>query len=504
MFQPIMPDLPIAFGNEEETMMQIGRVGALYKSYTEPVSFVKSFNEYLPENLKFVPNFGKYFLENGAAIYNGGSLGTQPVNLERVTPECSTPVELSTYIQANEDLLVKMLSNYVAKSSRASKPLTARVQRRVVDSNQNSRGCHDSVEARNLSFIHALNYNKSHQILLTAHLATRSFMTGAGYAGPHGLRFAQKVEHLEKFNSYGYVNSVFRTIKDADTGTRVEIRCNDINVSPWAIQQRIGTAALFLTMMQTPLLGEMREAVPMNYEDKVQWQKRFRVANTALMTFEGELQPTKNVMAAIDFQDQMYHLMGSALGKYIDIPDTYKDIINEGSQYCHDFKSVLNGRRELSYLSNRSDLAAKFSRISKSMKTGIDDGFHRSSNDLLSRYWDLKYDLIEIAPGADHKPKVEYGYGYVQRNKKKFEGSIDQNIIETALYRPPSTTRAFVRGNLIRESLVNTCDWRKIEIRSQDASLDELDGLQIELKDVILSKKLHRNQVAAYARQNVM
>ncbi len=200
----------------------------------------------------------------------------------------------------------------------------------------------------------------------------------------------------------------------------------------------------------------------------------------------------------------MYHLMGSALDKYIDIPDVYKAVITEGSQYCHDFKSVLNGRRDLSYLSNRSDLAAKFSRISTSMQNGIDDGINRRSNDLLSRYWDLKYDLIEIHPGANNKPEIAYGYGYLHRDKKRFDGSIDQNIIETALYRPPSTTRAFVRGNLIRQSLVNTCDWQKVEIRSQDASLDELDGIQVQLKDVILSKKLNRSQIAAYVRQNVM
>ncbi|MGB3946312.1 MAG: hypothetical protein WBK76_05780, partial [Candidatus Saccharimonadales bacterium] len=93
MSAPKHPELfPIAVGNEEESMLQIGPNP---QNMLDPIGFVSHFGDYLPAGIKKTEGARK-FLQNGGLIYDGYASddGVESlesgVNLERATPECST------------------------------------------------------------------------------------------------------------------------------------------------------------------------------------------------------------------------------------------------------------------------------------------------------------------------------------------------------------------------------------------------------------------------------
>lgn len=491
--------LPIAYGNEEETMMLAGAPDAPYSSFTEPITFVQNYSKYIPKDIKVGPDSYQSFLQNGGVVYNGGVSGS--ANLERATPECSTPDEIATAIQANEQLLVQMGSDYVQKQAKESLPTELRLQRRVIDTEGNGRACHDNFEIRNLSWLENFQHSPAELVLMT-HLGTRSFMTGAGYVRPSSVHFGQKIQHTHQVNSYGYENSAYRTTDDSDTGARLEIRCSDINISPWAIRQRIGTSALLLTALQTPIANDLVSRVPDDFAEPTHWLARFRDYNMAPINLDGQLKPTRKMMAAIDFQEGMYSIIGESLKQYVDITPEYDSIIKEGVQYCHDMRQVLKGSQDLDYLKDRSDIAVKFKKIATHLRRDREMGMDRTPTDFVSQYWDLKYDHIRIAPGTQGKPRVEYGYGYRYRDSGGFKSTLDEKDVENALYQPPTTTRAFVRGTLIRKNLVSEGDWAYIKLwaGSDDIENNELNGETLNLSQVVISGLSKTTDVMRYVK----
>lgn len=479
------PSFPIGIGNEEETMMLAGPVGSDYSAYKEPFGLVRNLEQYLPQDLKSGFDGGRRFLQAGNLVYNGGT--TDSANLERATPECSKPSEFAAAVHANEKLLIEMASNFVQDSVVREEPTNIRIQRRVVDIRGNSRGCHDNFEVKNKAWLDIVEGGLAERLLM-AHLATRSFITGAGYATTNGLRFGQKIEHTAAANSYGFYNSAYRTTNENDTGSRLEIRCNDINISPWAVQVRIGTSALLLSLAQTPLATVLEQSLPDACRSNELYVSNLQRFNKAPMDNDGQLQPSKNLYRALDFQQSMYDLMADSLGDYIEIPEEYQDILYEAQGYCDDYRNVLKGKEQLEKLSNRSDMAAKFSKIAASIRSGRESGLSRTANDVTSQYWDMKYDAIEISPNeGQKKPHVMYGYGYKLRERQQFRKSLSKEVIENAYYNPPKTTRAFVRGTLIRTSDVSECNWSYINISARGSSMPELAGRTIRLPEVVIN-----------------
>jgi len=475
---------PIAYGCEEETMMMVGMPGQAYSEYTEPYIFGSNFAKYIPTSLKTAPENARRYLQSGGIVYNGG-VGKTPI-IERATPECSTPAEFAAASQASERLVVEMGSKYVEESAENNIPVKLRIQRRVADAEGNTRACHDSFEVRDKNWMDRFVDNGSERLLL-AHLATRSCITGAGFVRPYGLRFAQKVATIQKLNAYGFSNSAYRTTSESNTGSRIEIRCNDINVSPWATQVRIGTSALYLTMLQTPLAEVVEKLLPdpcRADEDMVLNLKRF---NTANMDEEGQLQPSGLLYEALDFQQNIYDLMRESLGDYVELSQDYKNILNEALTYCDDFRAVLRGEKDLKVLRDRSDIGAKFSKIAASIQASRDMGIARTPHDLISQAWDLRYDLIEIQPGLGNKARVEYGYGFRHRDRGGFNLAVPPDEAERAFYEPPKTTRAFVRGTLIRKEMLEACEWASVTMSTPGESQRRAVKNKIQLHQVVIN-----------------
>lgn len=488
---------PIAFGSEEETMMMSGKPDDWYGQYEEPKAFVSNFSDYLPKGIRTAPEGYRLYLQNGQLMYSTGVGGTI---LERATPECSTTAEYVTSVQASEQLLVKMGMNYVRERAIIGDPVALRVQRRVADAAGHTRACHDNFELRNPSWLSGFQRNGAEQLLM-GHLATRSFITGAGYVTPNGLRFAQKAEHTRSLSNYGFVNSAYRTTAELNTGPRIEIRCNDINISPWATRVRIGTSALYLTALQTPLGDGFWKFLPQMCKDRTGLVENLQLFNKAHMDNDGRLKSSKNLIKAVDFQQHIYNTMAESLDTYVDISDEYRELLEEGIQYCDDFRSVLKGETELEDLRDRSDVGAKFSKIAASVSKGREDGYSRSAHDLISMAWDMRYDLIEIKPGLKGQPRVEFGYGYRFRDNNGFKGTTPQADIDRAEYYPPETTRAFLRGNLIRKGYAAACNWASVKIQSEFGELDELNKKRVGLgTKVVLDALMKSDDIINYVK----
>jgi hypothetical protein len=474
---------PIAYGNEEETMLQVGPEGASYKEYAEATEFMASFEEYIPKELKHVPEMKRRHMQNGGVVYHGGGGGA---NLERTTPECSTPTEYANAVQANEQLLVAMVGNYIRDKYRQNEPTVARIQRRTMDSYSNGRASHDSLEIRRPSLLREGERYRTTKTLMLAHIATRSFMTGAGYLSNYSAYYGAKLSNLHIMESYGYSNSAFRVNETNDTGYRWEIRCNDVNLSPWALKVRSAGSAVLFAAAQTELGRDLLAVVPSSLRDEDNFLHVTTLFNRMKLNEEGQLLPQANDVIKSNFQEQIFTILAERFGKYADVDDEYRMLMEEIIQYCQDYRKVLRGEADWKLLMDRSDVAAKFSKIAASLQRSRDIGEDRSITDAKSRGWDLRYDHIEISPGVRGAPRVEYGYGYKLRDKGHFRQKLDDVAVERALYRPPTTTRAHIRGELIRRGLVADCHYSSVKFRGDKKLPSHLANTSFWLGGVVL------------------
>lgn len=490
MGEPKHPELfPIAYGNEEETMMMAGAVGASTKNFHPAYTFLGGFAYNLPTGVKTVSNEAQVYTQAGGLFYRTGRGGSL---FEGATPECSTPEEIAVAIQARERTMVHAVGQHITKSYKNDEAQEVRIQRRTVDGIGNSAASHDSFEMRRPSWM--VRYfgsdartNSAIRLALLSHASTRSFMTGAGYVNDKGMFFAQKPQTLTHLEGYGYFSSVYRVTGAEDTGARFELRCNDDNISPWSIETRVGGTALVLTALQTELVGGISSRIPRmirgNHNQKLM---AFRLFNVAHLDGQGRLWANRFTHEAVDFQEWQFTLIGKHLSKYVELGGDYMEIVEEAIQYCHDFRKVAAGEAELSLLADRSDNAVKFQAVTRSVRRDREVGMMRSTNDVKAQMKDMRYDVIRISPGLGGAPRTEYGYGYKWRDSGRFRKTPSEKAVERAMYYPPTSTRAHVRGNLIRRGKIGTTTWSSVRVATNAEGLEPLRGQKVALPSVVL------------------
>lgn len=485
--------IPLAYGNEEETglMVRFGSEGP----FMQPTHLAESLSDYLPPQLPRWSNSMHSFLGNGGLIYPGGTIPEKDENgfvsheashkakydnIERATPECATPTELAVYVQAHEQLMIEIAKNYVQDwSELGEEEVRIRIQRRVVDSAHSRKGCHDNFAVPSAEWV-----MRDNQIAapLMGFIATRSFMTGAGLIRQDMPRFAQKIDGLADVNGYGYAGYMYR-VESQFGDERLEIRSNDINISPWAIRARIGGVALMLAALQTPLKDSISDKF-----DYVRPMRTAKVSNFAEFTPDGQLIKTFDLSHALDVQEYMADIFIDKLPRKVDIPPEYAAIARELKEYCIDFRAVLAGHLPLEFLADRSDFAAKFSQIIANRQA---DGKPLTS--IESMRDDMLYDYIGVASINGSNPRVRFGEGYKLRSSGAFKDTPRERDVQNAVYQPPKTTRAKMRAELIRTQKVIDVSWQKVELDSSTSyteislgpvnatTLSEIDKHAVEL-----------------------
>lgn len=457
---------PVAYGNEEET----GMMDNLQSFYDEPYKLSEDLLQYIPNDLLGC----KDFLTNGFKLYAGGSADSaMATNIERATPECATPQELVTYIRASELLIQKVVENFVtAESGYDESTINSRIHRRVVDSAGNRKGCHDNFGI----------YAKDHdsflldtKLSLTNHLATRSFVTGAGHVKSKELRYAQKINGLSGVVGYGYTGTMMRMDQENnDKTSRLEIRCNDINISDWATLIRIGSTALVLAINNTPLADQLKTDFS---ERPIDLAKRH---NQLHLYKDLRIEKNKIDFSAVDYQQKIAELALDKLQLYIDeLPLEYFEIAKELYEYCEDFKTVAEQKATIELLADRADWAAKFVILNRHVQEDEKYGIKRRVCDIEGQAIDLRYDYISVTGSNGELQPTIHGLGYKLRNRNFFKKTIPQNNVLKALKQAPTTTRAHLRANLLQQYEAEFCDWNVVTLNS---------GERVELYDVRQTK----------------
>lgn len=454
---------PIAFGNEAERDMKV-RVG---KEVLESKRIIGTIldgsvpNEYIGHG---------EFLNNAFRLYNAGnSTGL----IEVATPECSTPVQLRRYIRAGDHLLHLILSQYAVKMSLKGASTKVRAQNRVIDDHNHTRGCHDNFGYKPSEFVRDQYSNLPGSVL--RYLGTRHFISGAGLNSPvDGLRYAQKIDGLTEVKGYGYKNTMYR-IDQGFGSPRIEIRCNDINISDWATKMRIGSTAIMLALAQTPLADQLFNG---DSEDDDRVIAQAQDANGLNLTADGTIKPSAADYASVDYQQLLFELALNELSRFTDVPDEYLDYALQGYEYCEDFRKVLGGNATIELLADRADWAAKFHATLRKIQKDSERGADRHIHDKTSRDQDLLYDITLLHAEGGKIVSARQGLGYRLRETGHMGDFVSQDEIESALNQAPQTTRARLRAHVLSRYVIQKCDWHYVEAM--------VEGIKhrIELSDV--------------------
>ena len=454
---------PVAYGNEEETGMMDDISGKM----DEPYELAGNLERYVPKELQTaVEGTSLLFLKNGSKIYPGGAAHcSDTTNIERATAECSTPSQLALAVHASELLMVRTVKNYlecVSGEQMSDTRVTARVQRRVVDGQGNRKGCHDNFGIDTGMSLHADGLPPT----FLAHVASRSLITGAGHVTNDGITFAQKIDGLESVARYGYVGSMFRVIQPDGTAPlhgstrRLEVRCNDINISQWAIRMRLGGVALALAVAKTPAAKGLFET---SYAEVINWAVRM---NELRLNPDGTIRASKTLHKALDAQRKIADHGLQYLYRYTDeIPEEMEWTALETLSFCQDFKKVLTNEATIELLADRADWAAKLTHILKRLDRDKNAGKTRELTDVYSRAADLQYDYIGLSAVGGVLDTEVYGLGYRLRDKGHFRAHTKIADVEKLYHRAPTTTRAYLRGEILRHYPIVRCDWGEVVVR---------------------------------------
>ena len=435
---------PIAYGTEEEKGIMTDAGLAM----DEPYDLVSRLYDFLPDQVR-----GRgAFLSNGFRVYPGGASGAgAPTNLEIATPECSTPTELVRWSRANDLLLRTIVDRYVSEvSEELGRPVSARTHRRVVDSENHRKACHDN---------YGTTLNDHTACRLEDHLASRSIVTGAGLVGKGQFELGQKIGGLTRVRGYGYLWSMYR-IAEVHGSSRFEVRCSDVNISDWATLQRIGGVALVFAIRGSELSRKLK---PMKvHRDPI---NRAKQLNTLPLTPDGDTKFNPEHMQAVDFQQRLAELAMQLV--QLDLSDQAQEyfmIADELYRYCDDLRSVIDGSQDVEILADRADWAAKLAIIRRGIARGSDYGVIRHALDIKAMAADLRYDQYTVR-GADGAviERVE-GTGYKLRNRKLLANKVTDIQAQNAVYTAPKTTRAHLRATLLRDYFVSTADWNRIAL----------------------------------------
>lgn len=458
---------PTAFGNETENGMMDNVSGAFDEPYI--LAELIAGGMMLPKGLVIIGRF----MSNGFKLYPGGSHQTpEPTNIEVATPECATPTQLATYARAGSVLLSRTIENFAIESSNAIGSYAARVQHRVVDSAGSRKGCHDNYGIDEQTPFGSMLKNTPAMSIprgITEHLVSIPIATGAGLIGNDELFYSQKMGGLEETYGYGFKGTMYR-LDTADGTLRLETRCNDVNISDWAIRMRVGSTALVLALCHTPLHDELlgETYFPTNENEII---ARAKQTNRLNLTRDGTITGNPLTTAAVNFEQKVAELVMDKLPSYIDeLPDEYFRIAHDLYEYCDDFRKVTEGKATIATLADRADWAAKFQLVQNDIERDEEFGIKRTMYDYEARAMDMKYDIERITANDGEVHATQWGKGYKMRKRGMFAWQAPDIEVARAFHEPPTETRAAVRGRLIRDyaaSIVG-CDWKRISFANQE------------------------------------
>ncbi len=482
----------LCYGNEEEGSITRLERGALAESDFGAERLRSGLRAYRNANTDVVC-FGE-FDSAGRRLYIDGE------HPEVATPECENTTGTAARIRNNEQVFAGIAAGLI-KTDVSPRPAgrneegetTLVVHRRVEDGKGHSIGCHDNYGLEYSDSEEWDAYESQLHPILIGHLVTRSFVTGAGCIKGKHLLFAQKMQRIDCVTGHARKSTLFDVRYAA---RRIEVRCNDINISDWATRVRLGSTAIALAIARTPLGKGFSDLDLPDLESVQRIAERF---NTSPLEGDGTFNRRNDLEQAVDFQLKLAEtFLSDQMEAYGARPKDLLWVAKELREYCLDMKRVMCGDAKFTILADRADWAAKgrvmLGRMrrdeaqdeAKRRKGETSKREKRYLGDEACRRDDLAYDSIFITQNAKGRVTVnKAGYGYVLRDRKHaFRATISPQTVRRAATRPPQRTRAGLRSRILRNHKLRSCFWDSISVETKEGN----KTISISLDDVRQTK----------------
>jgi proteasome accessory factor A len=381
------------------------------------------------------------FLENGGRLYL--DVGSHP---EFATPECDSIMDVVLYDRAGDAILNNLVRNAENRLHDEGIRGTIYLFKNNTDSAGNSYGCHENF------LVHRSAEPEDYQSTFIPFLVSRQIYAGAGkiLSTPKGPVFAlsQRAEHIWEdvssatTRSRPIINTRDEPHADAEEYRRLHVIVGDSNMSEFATFLKVGTAACVLRMLEErpEIFKDLTLENPIRaireISSDISCRRPIRLKNSKEMS---ALDIQRYFLDhAIDFQEShgFDHFESLALQEWIRVMEALET--------------------DPSVLGDRIDWVIKHQLLDRYCAR------HNVSLDSMQAHAvDLQYHDIDPTRGVFHKLT---GGGHVRQ-------LLEESAINHAAEFAPTTTRAHLRGDFIRQAKAKsrdfTVDWVHLKLNEQ-------------------------------------
>ncbi|MFT3861396.1 proteasome accessory factor PafA2 family protein [Micropruina sp.] len=352
------------------------------------------------------------FLRNGGRLYL--DVGSHP---EYATAECTGVPDLLLHERAGDELLARLCRRAEADAAAEGQPVELRLFKNNVDSHGNSYGCHENYLIARALDLPAL------AAALTPFLVTRQVLCGTGRWSPDGFSISQRAEVLHDelssmtTRSRPLINTRDEPLADPRRFRRLHVIAGDSNLSEPSAALKVGSLLAVLGAIEHALATG--GALPALELDDVAGALRAvaRDPRTVLRLASGR------TIGALDVQAEYLALAGA-----VPVAAPWQRVLTAlGGDHEDDLDGEVEWVTKRALLRRYADsrgLAWHDRRLAQ-----VDLAFHEITSDESGRPRGL-FRLLEARGAAVRLTTAE--------------------AVEQALLRPPSDTRAALRGRLIR------------------------------------------------------
>ncbi|MBI3877558.1 MAG: proteasome accessory factor PafA2 family protein [Verrucomicrobia bacterium] len=405
-------------------------------------------------------------IKSDLALGNGGRFYNDHAHPEYCTPECSTLDELVAHDRAGERIVM-----HCAERLGAQRGAAVRIYKNNTDFRGHSYGCHE-----NYLLPRSLPWEKLAQGI-QAFLVTRQIFAGAGkfaieaedkFLSPH-FQIAQRSDFFSELQSVDtmqrrpLINTRDEPHANPQDWRRFHVIIGDANMSSFATRLKAGTTALVLeALVRDPqrawpqLADPLRAIMAISRDPEFKWELKLqgRRHSTALAV-------QREYLAAVK---QLCDLSAP-----------------EKAALVADWETVLNDlETDFMRCRNRLDWVAKLALVREfqAAQSITDD-------DPWLQAFDLEYHRLHFSEGLYFG--LEQGGAML--------GVPDEVVVQRAVFEPPLTTRAYVRGKCIQKfaDAVENAQWDHLTLT------DEHGLVKISLMDLFAPADVLRYRAAVDA-----
>ncbi len=380
------------------------------------------------------------FLENGSRLYL--DVGSHP---EYATPECDSLYDVVAHDKAGERILEGLVESAEIRLAEEGIRGDIYLYRNNTDSAGNSYGCHENYLIRRQA-----DFQRTIDTLIP-YLVTRQIWAGAGKllntARGTVYSLAQRSEHIWEGSSSAttrsrpIINTRDEPHADAEKYRRLHVIAGDSNMSEYVTYVKVGATVALLQMLEDEVVfrdltleNPIRAIREISHDTTC--RRRVRLANG-------------RELSALDIQwEYLERVM-----RYARVSGVTPEIERAISMWEH----LLTGlEKDPLTLHREVDWVAK--------------------HHLMDRY-SRKHDLPLSSPRLAlidlnyHDVNRERGLYYKMEKSGLMDRIVTDDAINSAMVKPPGTTRARLRGEFIRAAKAKrrdfTVDWVHLKLNDQ-------------------------------------